>query len=235
MEFIIDILILAVFALFVINGVKNGLVRSVVGLVVVIVSAGVAVWLSEPVAQAAYNIFIKNGIESAVAAQLPDISSAELTAQNVQEVIAPLPDSIVRAAENMGVDIAAVSRQAGEIDLSASNISAEICNSIAMPIAVAVLKVICFALIFFVCNIVLQFVSKAVCKLFDLPVIRSVNRTLGGVFGAVKGVFVVVSLCLLLDAVASLVPDNELASAVRDSKIVDFIVSTDIFSRLITV
>lgn len=235
MNYIVDILILAVFALLVIKGVKNGLVRSVVGLLAVIVAVGVAVWLSEPMAQAVYNIFIKNGIESAVASQLPDVSSAQLTAQNVQEIIAALPESIVRAAESMGVDIAAVSRQAGEIDLSATNIAAEICNSIAMPIAVAVLKVLCFALIFFVCNIALQFVAKVVCKLFDLPVIRSVNRTLGGVFGAVKGVLVVVSLCLLLDAVASLMPANELANAVRESRIVSYIVSTDIFSRLITV
>lgn len=232
---LIDILILAVFVLFVIKGIKNGLVRSVVGLLAVLAAAGIAVWLSEPMAQAVYDIFIKKGIESAVAAQLPDVSSAQLTAQNVQEIIASLPEAIVRAAQNMGVDIAAVSQQAGEIDLSAGNIAAEICNSVAMPIAVAVLKVLCFALIFFVCYIVLQFVAKAVCKLFELPVIRSVNHTLGGVFGAVKGILVVVSLCLLLDAVASLLPANDLANAVGESKAVNYIVSTDIFSRLITV
>ncbi len=232
---LIDILILAVFVLFVIKGIKNGLVRSVVGLLAVLAAAGIAVWLSEPMAQAVYDIFIKKGIESAVAAQLPDVSSAQLTAQNVQEIIASLPEAIVRAAQNMGVDIAAVSQQAGEIDLSAGNIAAEICNSVAMPIAVAVLKVLCFALIFFACYIVLQFVAKAVCKLFELPVIRSVNRTLGGVFGAVKGILVVVSLCLLLDAVASLMPANDLANAVGESKAVNYIVSTDIFSRLITV
>lgn len=235
MDFLVDALILAAFALFVIKGIKNGLVRSVVGLVAVAAAVGVAVWLSEPTAQAVYNIFIKNGIESAVAAQLPDVSSAQLTAQNVQQIVASLPQAIVRAAESMGVDIAAVSRQAGEIDLSASNIAAEICDSVAMPIAVAVLKVLCFALIFFVCNIAFQFAAKAVCKLFDLPIIRSVNRTLGGAFGAVKGVLVVVSACILLDALASLVPDNEIANAVRESKIISYIVSTDTFSRLITV
>lgn len=92
-----------------------------------------------------------------------------------------------------------------------------------------------FAVIFFVCDFFLQIAAKAVCKLFELPVIRSVNRTLGGVFGALKGVFVAVFACLLLDAAASFVPGTQFASAVGASKLVSLIVSTDIFSRLITV
>ena len=134
-----------------------------------------------------------------MAAQLPDMSSAKLTSQNVQEVISSLPAAIVKAAQSMGVDIAAISEKAGSVDLSASNIAAEICDSVAKPIAVAVLKVLSFAVIFFVCDFFLQIAAKAVCKLFELPVIRSVNRTLGGVFGALKGVFVAVFACLLLD------------------------------------
>ena len=92
-----------------------------------------------------------------------------------------------------------------------------------------------FAVIFFVCDFFLQIAAKTVCKLFELPVIRSVNRTLGGVFGALKGVFVAVFACLLLDAAASFAPGTQFASAVGASKLVSLIVSTDIFSRLITV
>ena len=198
MDFIVDFLIVAVFALCIFVGVKNGLIRSIIGLVVVAVAAALAVWLSEPVASGIYDLFIKKSLETAVAAQLPDMSSAQLTSQNVQEVISSLPAAIVKAAQSMGVDIAAISEKAGSVDLSASNIAAEICDSVAKPIAVAVLKVLSFAVIFFVCDFFLQIAAKAVCKLFELPVIRSVNRTLGGVFGALKGVFVAVFACLLL-------------------------------------
>ena len=219
MDFIVDFLIVAVFALCIFVGVKNGLIRSIIGLVVVAVAAALAVWLSEPVASGIYDLFIKKSLETAVAAQLPDMSSAQLTSQNVQEVISSLPAAIVKAAQSM----------------SASNIAAEICDSVAKPIAVAVLKVLSFAVIFFVCDFFLQIAAKAVCKLFELPVIRSVNRTLGGVFGALKGVFVAVFACLLLDAAASFAPGTQFASAVGASKLVSLIVSTDIFSRLITV
>ena len=230
MDFIVDFLIVAVFALCIFVGVKNGLIRSIIGLVVVAAAAALAVWLSEPVASGIYDLFIKKSLETAVAAQLPDMSS-----QNVQEVISSLPAAIVKAAQSMGVDIAAISEKAGSVDLSASNIAAEICDSVAKPIAVAVLKVLSFAVIFFVCDFFLQIAAKAVCKLFELPVIRSVNRTLGGVFGALKGVFVAVFACLLLDAAASFAPGTQFASAVGASKLVSLIVSTDIFSRLITV
>ena len=232
MDFIVDFLIVAVFALCIFVGVKNGLIRSIIGLVVVAAAAALAVWLSEPVASGIYDLFIKKSLETAVAAQLPDMSSAQLTSQNVQEVISSLPAAIVKAAQSMGVDIAAISEKAGSVDLSASNIAAD---SVAKPIAVAVLKVLSFAVIFFVCDFFLQIAAKAVCKLFELPVIRSVNRTLGGVFGALKGVFVAVFACLLLDAAASFAPGTQFASAVGASKLVSLIVSTDIFSRLITV
>ena len=228
MDFIVDFLIVAVFALCIFVGVKNGLIRSIIGLVVVAAAAALAVWLSEPVASGIYDLFIKKSLETAVAAQLPDMSSAQLTSQNVQEVISSLPAAIVKAAQSMG-------EKAGSVDLSASNIAAEICDSVAKPIAVAVLKVLSFAVIFFVCDFFLQIAAKAVCKLFELPVIRSVNRTLGGVFGALKGVFVAVFACLLLDAAASFAPGTQFASAVGASKLVSLIVSTDIFSRLITV
>ena len=235
MNLIVDIFIVAVFAVLVLSGVRNGLVRSVISLIVVIACAALAVWLSEPAAQGAYDLFIKNSLETAVEARLPDTSSAQLTAQNVQEVIASLPAVIVEAAQSMGVDINSISQQAGAIDLNSVNIAAELCDSIAKPIAVAVLKVLCFALIFFVSDILLQIVANGVCKLFDLPVIRSFNRALGGVFGAVKGVFTVVFICLLLDAAASFVPGTAFALAVGESKLVSMIVSTDAFSRLITV
>ena len=231
MNLIVDIFIVAVFAVLVLSGVRNGLVRSVISLIVVIACAALAVWLSEPAAQGAYDLFIKNSLETAVEARLPDTSSA----QNVQEVIASLPAVIVEAAQSMGVDINSISQQAGVIDLNSANIAAELCDSIAKPIAVAVLKVLFFVLIFFGFDFILQIAAKGVCKLFDLPVIRSFNRALGGVFGAVKGVFTVVFICLLLDAAASFVPGTAFALAVGESKIVSMIVSTGAFSRLITV
>ena len=52
----------AVFALCIFVGVKNGLIRSVIGLAVVAVSAALAVWLSEPVANGIYNLFIKESL-----------------------------------------------------------------------------------------------------------------------------------------------------------------------------
>ena len=91
MDFIVDFLIVAVFALCIFVGVKNGLIRSIIGLVVVAAAAALAVWLSEPVASGIYDLFIKKSLETAVAAQLPDMSSAQLTSQNVQEVISSLP------------------------------------------------------------------------------------------------------------------------------------------------
>ena len=62
MDFIVDFLIVAVFALCIFVGVKNGLIRSIIGLVVVAAAAALAVWLSEPVASGIYDLFIKKSL-----------------------------------------------------------------------------------------------------------------------------------------------------------------------------
>ena len=110
--------------------------------------------------------------------------------------------------------------------------AAELTDKVARPIALAVLKVIAFAVIFLILNLVLQIAVSVISRLFDLPVLKTFNRTLGGVLGAVKGLLLVTVLAVLLDASTAFITNADFVTAVGNSKIVDIIVSTGVFSRL---
>ncbi len=232
MTVVVDIILSALLILFVFLGARNGFVRSVLGMVAVALAAVLAVWLSEPIAKIVYDSLLKASVETAIAAQLPDINSAQLTVGNTQAIISSIPEAFVNAAASMGIDVKAIAEQAGSFDFSNVDVASEIASRVAQPVAVALLKVLSFVVVFLIIDIVLQFVVSGISKVFKLPVLKTFNRCLGGVVGAVKGVFFVITLALLLNASAAVVSNVDFVEAVNSSKIINIIVSTDVFSQL---
>ena len=139
---------------------------------------------------------------------------------------------VVSAASSLGIDVSELAEQTGSINLNTSNMAAELTDKVAQPIALAVLKVLAFAVIFLLLNLVLQIVVSVISRLFKLPVLKTFNHALGGALGAVKGLMLVVVLAVLLDASTAFVTNADFVTAVGNSKIVDIIVSTGVFSRL---
>ena len=232
MSAIVDIILLIVIFVMILAGIKNGFVRCVLSIVAFTLAFAAAVFLSEPAAQTVYDNFVKEPIESAIAESIPDMSTAKTAADNTQAVIDSLPEAVVSAASSLGIDVSQLAEQAGNINLNTSDMAAELTDKVARPIALAVLKVLAFAVIFLILNLVLQIAVSVISRLFDLPVLKTFNRTLGGVLGAVKGLLLVTVLAILLDASTAFVTNADFVTAVGNSKIVDIIVSTGVFSRL---
>ncbi len=232
MSAIVDIILLIVIFVMILAGIKNGFVRCVLSIVAFTLAFAAAVFLSEPAAQTVYDNFAKEPIESAIAERITDTGTAQTAADSTQAVIDSLPEAVVSAASSLGIDVSQLAEQVGSINLNTSDMAAELTDKVARPIALAVLKVLAFAVIFLILNLVLQIAVSVISRLFDLPVLKTFNRTLGGVLGAVKGLLLVTVLAILLDASTAFVTNADFVTAVGNSKIVDIIVSTGVFSRL---
>lgn len=232
MSAIVDIILLIVLFVMILAGIKNGFVRCVLSIVAFTLAFAAAVFLSEPAAQTVYDNFAKEPIESAIAESITDTGTAQTAADSTQAVIDSLPEAVVSAASSLGIDVSQLAEQAGNINLNTSDMAAELTDKVARPIALAVLKVLAFAVIFLILNLVLQIAVSVISRLFDLPVLKTFNRTLGGVLGAVKGLLLVTVLAVLFDASTAFITNADFVTAVGNSKIVDIIVSTGVFSRL---
>ena len=232
MSAIVDIILLIVLFVMILAGIKNGFVRCVLSIVAFTLAFAAAVFLSEPAAQTVYDNFAKEPIESAIAERITDTGTARTAADSTQAVIDSLPEAVVSAASSLGIDVSELAEQTGSINLNTSNMAAELTDKVAQPIALAVLKVLAFAVIFLLLNLVLQIVVSVISRLFKLPVLKTFNHALGGALGAVKGLMLVVVLAVLLDASTAFVTNADFVTAVGNSKIVDIIVSTGVFSRL---
>ncbi|WP_349408090.1 CvpA family protein [Pseudalkalibacillus sp. SCS-8] len=91
-------------------------------------------------------------------------------------------------------------------------------------------RAIAFALLFFGMKILLQVLGSMLDFLADLPILRTINGWLGGVFGFIE-VYLVIFLFLYI---AALVPLDSIQSAMSDSVIAKAMVEhTPVFSEKI--
>ncbi len=91
-------------------------------------------------------------------------------------------------------------------------------------------RAIAFALLFFGTKIILQIVGNMLNFIADLPLLRTVNRWLGGVLGFIE----VYLILFLLLYVASLIPSGSIHTAYQDSFIGQGMVeNTPVFSETI--
>jgi membrane protein required for colicin V production len=85
-------------------------------------------------------------------------------------------------------------------------------------------KILAAAILFFVLEILVHFISSAADHVFSLPVLRQVNALLGGAFGLLKGIAIVFVICSLTRLAVPIGPNAESAwQKIGSSKILQYI------------
>ena len=79
------------------------------------------------------------------------------------------------------------------------------------------IKAVAFFVIFAVCSGILAIVIAVIDSIFKLPVIKSLNKLLGGVLGAVKGLIGVLIVSVVLCGISELFPETQFAQAVTQA------------------
>lgn len=229
---VIDIVLISLFLIAILVGVKNGIVRSVLGIFAVAFSLLFSSMLTSNSADAIYDNIAKAPIEYAIEQRFGENENIEISEEIVDEVVKSLPEEIVQGAESFGVDINKIAQQVSGMKLSSENASKELAQNVARPIAVAVIQALTFTVLFLIINVILQIIITIVCGLIKIPILKNFDKVFGGVFGFVKGSIIIAFAALFLSTIAALTAQSDFAIAVEKSRIVDFIMSTGIFSKL---
>ena len=213
MAVIVDILLVALLIICTLDGRKKGFVKMVLAILAMIVSWIVAREYSEPVAQWFVETFVRERVTDSISQAI-----TSNIGEGVQTVAQALPGYINAAIEQAGLSVNSLLSQAASTE-SIAEISEKIYsaahNMIIMPAAKAVALFVVFAL----CNAVLSCFIGIINKIFKLPVLKTLNRWLGALLGAAKGVFAVGIICMILYLISSVAPETELAKAVEGSAV----------------
>ena len=220
MFLVIDIILVAVFALFVYTAMKKGFMLSLLEFLAVIISFVLAYSLSPVVAEAAYDGFVEKQLVESVEEKIDENFSLEETGEQAEQLLDAIPDYMVAFAESFGISVNDIKRDLAKEDLSNENLATELVENIAQPIAIGALTVVSFLILAVVLQIILKVLARLISGVFKLPVIGSANKILGAILGACKGIVVVIFICTVLTVVFSS-GDNEIADAVNDSLVIN--------------
>lgn len=220
-----DLCLLLLFAFMVFWGAYRGAVRTVLGIAALLLAGFLAVQIGNYLAPIIYQNYFSESIASAVQANLPGDGAAAGAAQQAQAAMDSLPEYIRNMAVRFGVDLNAVQAQIASYDYSGADVAQNIEGSVISPLVTAVCKVLIGIIAFLLLYVVFRLLIVLMDHFFNLPVLGAVNRILGGVLGAAKGLMVVVLVCLLAEVLvgAFCEPDSSAAQALADSRVIQWL------------
>ena len=219
MSIILDVILVTIFAAFFFTAAKKGFMHTLLELLAVIVALALSYQFSPVVAQATYDEIVEKSLVEAVETQIDETVNVSSVTTQAEVLLDSIPGFMASFASSAGVDLDEIKTQISSEKFSSANLAIELVDKIAKPIAVGALIAIFFLLLSVVLIFVLKWIAGLLAKLFKLPLIGTVNKVLGGVLGACKGVLVIVFICTFLDILFAN-GDSEISDMVNNSYVV---------------
>ena len=209
---IIDIILVVIFVSCIFDGRKKGFIKTVLSLFATVIAMLIAYEYAEPVAQWANEAFVSNAVTDSIAG----IISTQLS-NGTQAIVDAIPSYISEAAQAGGMSISAAVSDIGS-SVNAEQAAEQIYGVIYNVIISSALKVIAFLIIYAIINFILSFVISIVNRFFKFPILKGINKLLGGALGAAKGIAVVLIVSVVLVVASGFFPDG-LGEAVKQANI----------------
>lgn len=206
---IMEIIILAIVVLMFIIGYKRGFIKSVFDLFSVFLS-WVLAWLLYPtISSFLIKTPIFNTVKDFIGKNLT--FNAEEGAQTLSSYISNLPEFLSKSLMSTAADA-----------------SVEILNSIENTLAVLAVNIISIILIFIAVRIFMFLMKIFSEKINDIILIGSLNKFLGGILGAIQGVFIVYLVVFAITFFPATQAYSYVASEIETSDICSIMFNEDV-------
>ena len=216
LPYLADAVIVVIFLLFIILGVKRGFVRSVLDLVGTLAAMLVSMWFSGIAAQWVFSTFLQESLTRQIAEALQAAPAADAA----EAVLSVVPEILRGGMEAFGITSDAINQAVA----GTSGQAAEAVVAVLSPMVVSVLRGL-FALVLFVFLLVIfRILSGVVCRIFRLPVLRQLDKGLGILLGVAQAVLITVLLCFCAQALIS-VSSPWLVETIQASQVYQFYLS----------
>lgn len=221
MAYIVDIALVAVFALIILISAKKGFFRSFIDFAGSMIAVLLARSLSATFAKNVFESLIAPGARKLLAQNLGDVGTTDYS-QQIENAINSLPEGLDGILQIMGINSQSIMDKASQgINFNGENLVESLMNSVVEPVGTAVLQFVLFVIL----AIALIFLIKVFGRIFDkifkkLPVIKGLNKSLGAVFGVLRGLIIVVIVSMLISVIVSATGNEMLITSVENSIII---------------
>lgn len=218
---IVDYLILGVIFISVIFGLRRGFISGVLSLGSLILSVFIAFQAYPTLAQ---NLQSNESLVNTLV-HYTDASSRikdlELALTPVTELTQSALDQVMENA-NLPSVLESFVRQNVAQRTFASIGSVNISEYLNQTIISVSLNILCFILCFLAAYIVLSLLSHMICYVFRLPVLRHLDALMGGAFGALRGVLIVMVLAAIVPIILTISPIEQVEELINASQLAEF-------------
>ncbi len=200
MNWIVDIILAAIFVLTVLVCVKRGFVKSIWSLFRAVVSVGAAFLFGRSMGEWLMNRFLFKKFTDIAYSSLSSIVHENNGSFDLSELFSSMPESFTSLLERFGADTASLSEKfAGKATASSIELN-ELASDIAKPVAQIVSQSLGYVIVFLSAFLVISIIGLVVKLIAELPVIRGVNHLLGGLFGVICGFIYLWVICTAIAA-----------------------------------
>lgn len=226
MSLIIDIIVIAVFAISLLSGLKKGFIRSVMFTVVVVLAFIGAQKLSPDLAKFYNEKFIEKSVVNLVNDSIEDLLSDKV---NIDTLMNDKEPAFLKVLDRFGVSHGDVEEHLNKSDddMTENSKLKSISEFIGKPIAKGISKGAAFVTLFICLLIVLFVIAFVVSLVVKLPVLKAADKLLGGILGAISGILIAwglsVAICSLMPHLSVVYDDVFSPSVIDNSVIVKFL------------
>ena len=215
---IFDGILILIFVLCIFNGRKKGFVKMILSLLSVVISfviaqsfsAPIATWINDSFAEQAVTAYVETYIEDSFINKGIEPDTESLFSENI-------PEEVTELLEKYDVSLSSVDDEAvNAIERLSKNVAEKVLDVVLLPI----LQAMVFLLLYLVSTFIMWILTWIICKIFELPVIKNLNETLGGILGAIKGITVVTVFCVVA---SRLITGNAVTDAISQAKLINII------------
>ena len=196
MSIFFDLIILVVIVVSVINGWRNGLIKSVMSFASAILAFFAAVFFTPMLGSFICDRFVAEPLSREVGETLSSllaVSEGE-EAFSTEELFSEMPESLSRLLERYDIDVEEFVERFSQKMPATEKIVSDMADAIAAPVAKTVSAAIAFIIIFVAVSVILKIVTIIIGLVVELPALKQMNEVLGLVFGVFVALFYAVVL-----------------------------------------
>lgn len=222
MEFILDIIFIALAVAMILLGAKKGLVKALLDGLSTIISGVIAYILSEPVAKFIYDAFVRGVVKGELKKGLEESGTDFASvSESVNALVSELPEGALNLASKFGFNVNdAVSNIVNSAPDSNETLVETLMTNIGDNIFITITEAVTMFALFIVVSIALTFVIRLLNGVVKkIPVVKQTNKLAGGILGLIKAVVII----FVISTVLVFVQSEELAPIINSSKILEFV------------
>lgn len=204
---ILDIALIALYLIIVLIYVKRGFVKSIWGLVRLVVSVIAAYMFGGLLGEWMNETFILSAITKTTYNTLNPMLVRNNGAANISELFSVFPEGFKSVIERCGADLEVLAKKFGDVTRATEADVMELSKKISEPISESISKAAGYVVVFVAAFVILIVVGKIIMLFAEIPGIDKVNELLGGVLGVAAGLIYIWVVCLFL----SILVENSVA------------------------